>query len=105
MRDAPATPPRPLAQRLGAILWPSFVLAGVATMVLFAFVDPVELHAISFPDWHFGRTAGYTIGFFMFWAVTAASSFTTWVLLRSADRINRGQADERGDRAYEGSLK
>ena len=84
---------RPLAQRLGAILWPSFLLAGIATMVLFAFVDPVDLHAISFPDWDFGRTAGYTIGFFMFWGVTAASSFMTWVLLRSSSRINVEQAD------------
>ena len=86
-------PPRPLAQRLGAILWPSFLLAGVATMVLFAFVDPVELHQISFPDWELSRIAGYTIGFFMFWAVTAAASFGTWLLLRSPRRINAEQLD------------
>ncbi len=82
-------PPRSLAWRLAAILWPSFLCAGVATMVLFAFVDPVELHAISFPDWHLSRTAGYSIGFFMFWAVTAASSFGTWLLLRRRSVINR----------------
>ena len=93
MRTPTADKARPLAQRLGAILWPSFLLAGIATMVLFAFVDPVELHAISFPEWEFGRTAGYTIGFFMFWGVTAASSFMTWVLLRSSSRINADQAD------------
>ena len=29
-------PPRPMAQRLGAILWPSFFAAGVATMAFFA---------------------------------------------------------------------
>ena len=34
-------PPRPLVQRVGAILWPSFFAAGVATMVFFAFVDPL----------------------------------------------------------------
>src|SRR3546814_6063714 len=33
--------PRPMAQRVGAILWPSFFAAGVATMVFFAFVDPL----------------------------------------------------------------
>lgn len=84
---------RPLAQRLGAILWPSFLFAGVATMVLFALVDPVELHAISFPEWNMSRTAGYSVGFFMFWSVTAASSFSTWLLLRSAARINSEQVD------------
>ncbi len=83
--------PRSLTRRLAAILWPSFLCAGVATMVLFAFVDPVELHAISFPDWHMSRMAGYSIGFFMFWAVTAASSFATWLLLRRRAMINRQQ--------------
>lgn len=90
-------PRRPLAQRLGAILWPSFLLAGVATMVLFAFVDPVELHNISFPDWQLSRSAGYTIGFFMFWAVTATSSLLTWMLLRPFRRLNAQQADNPAD--------
>lgn len=79
---------RPLAQRVAAVLWPSFIMAGVATMVLFALIDPVDLHTISFPDWQFSRTAGYSIGFFMFWAVTAASSFCTWLLLRRSSVIN-----------------
>lgn len=81
-------PPRPLAQRLGAILWPSFFAAGVATMVLFAIVDPIELRDISAIDLPVGREAGYTIGFFMFWAATAASSLFTWILLRPASRYN-----------------
>lgn len=92
--ELPPVPARPLAQRLGAILWPSFLAAGIATMVCFAYVDPVELHAISFPGWRLSRTAGYTIGFFMFWAVTAASSLGTWLLLRSAARINAAQPDD-----------
>lgn len=80
--------PRSLARRLAAILWPSFLMAGVATMVLFALIDPVELHAISFPDWQVSRTAGYSIGFFMFWSVTAASSYVTWLLLRRSVVVN-----------------
>lgn len=64
----------------GVILWPSFLLAGVATMVFFALVDPLDLNAISFPGTQFSRELGYTIGFFMFWSVTAASSFLTAVL-------------------------
>ncbi len=81
--------PRPLGQRLAAILWPSFLWAGIATMVLFALVDPVDLHAISFPQWQLSRTAGYSIGFFMFWLVTAASSGGTWLLLRRRAVINQ----------------
>src|SRR3546814_11805235 len=43
-------PPRPMAQRVGAILWPSFFAAGVATMVFFAFVDPLMLRDMTFPS-------------------------------------------------------
>ena len=82
-------PPRPLAQRLGAILWPSFFAAGVATMVFFAHVDPTVLRDITFPDLSMSRELGYTLGFFMFWLATAASSLFTWILLRPASRFNR----------------
>src|SRR3546814_7742839 len=66
-------PPRPMAQRVGAILWPSFFAAGVATMVLFAFVDPLMLRDMTFPSMPMTRGVGYTIGFFMFWGATATA--------------------------------
>ena len=46
----------------------------------FVNVDPEGLRLASFPNWEITREAGYTVGFFMFWAVTAASSFITLVL-------------------------
>ncbi len=82
-------PPRSRAQRLGAMLWPSFFAAGVATMVFFAFVDPLELRDMTFPDVSLSRELGYTIGFFLFWSATLASSLFTWLLLRPASRFNR----------------
>ena len=78
-----------MAQRIGAILWPSFFAAGVATMVFFAFVDPLALRDMTFPDVAISRGLGYSIGFFMFWMATAASSLFTWILLRPASRFNR----------------
>jgi hypothetical protein len=81
--------PRAMAQRLGAILWPSFFAAGVATMVFFAFVDPLALRDMTFPDIAISRGLGYTIGFFVFWLATASSSLFTWILLRPASRFNR----------------
>lgn len=81
-------PLRPLVQRVGAILWPSFFAAGIATMVFFAFIDPLELAEISFPDWPISREFGYTAGFFVFWLCTASSSLFTWLLLRPASRFN-----------------
>ena len=82
-------PPRPMAQRIGAIVWPSFFAAGVATMVFFAFIDPLQLRDITFPDIEISRGLGYTIAFFMFWVATAASSLFTWILLRPSRRFNR----------------
>jgi len=71
-----------LIQHWGAILWPSFIAAGAASVVFFAFVDPLRLQAISFPDTTISRELGYTAGFFMFWTVTALSSAVTWYLQR-----------------------
>jgi hypothetical protein len=82
-------PPRPLSQRLGAILWPSFFAAGVATMVCFALIDPLTLRDVIFPGLEISRETGYAIGFFAFWTATAASSLFTWILLRPASRFNR----------------
>lgn len=82
-------PPRPLAQKVGAILWPSFFAAGISTIVFFAIVDPIELRDATWPQADIGREAGYTIGFFMFWLATASSSLFTWILLRPASRFNK----------------
>lgn len=82
-------PPRPMAQRVGAILWPSFFSAGVATMAFFAFVDPLMLRDMTFPSLPMTRGLGYSIGFFMFWIATASASLFTWILLRPASRFNR----------------
>lgn len=67
----------------GAILWPSFFAAGVATMVFFAVVDPLDLATITWPRIALSRELGYTVGFFMFWLCTASASTFTALLLRA----------------------
>ena len=86
-------PPRPLAQKVGAVLWPSFFSACVATMVFFAFIDPLQLRDITFPDAVISRETGYSIAFFMFWLATAAASLFTWILLRPSSRFNKPPTD------------
>jgi hypothetical protein len=86
--------PRPMAQRVGAIVWPSFFTAGVATMVFFAFIDPLDLRDITFPGVEISRSMGYTIAFFMFWLATVSSSLFTWLLLRPSSRFNRALPPE-----------
>ena len=80
-RAPPSSALTPRAIRLAAILWPSFMVAGVATMVFFAFVDPHELNLISFPSLNFSRELGYSAGFFLLWLSTASASYLTALLL------------------------
>lgn len=68
--------------RIGTILWPSFFSAGVATMVFFAIVDPIDLSEMAWPHVRLSRELGYSIGFFMFWGCTLGSSWFTALLLR-----------------------
>ena len=86
--------PRPLLQRWGAILWPSFFAAGVATMVFFALVDPDELREITWAELELSRMGGYTIGFFMFWACTFSASLFTSMLLRPSSRHDASMPPE-----------
>ena len=81
-------------QSIGAIGWPSFFTACVMTMVFFAFVDPLQLRDITFPETRISRELGYTVAFFMFWAATASSSLFTWILLRPPSRSNKPLAPE-----------
>lgn len=74
---APDRAPLPRVARIGVVLWPSFFAAGVATVVFFAIVDPLQLAAITWPRLSIGRELGYSIGFFAFWACTFASSLST----------------------------
>ena len=67
--------------RWGAVVWPSFFAAGVATMVFFAIIDPLELAQISWPHLPISRELGYSLGFFGFWSCTFASSLFSALLL------------------------
>ncbi len=59
--------------RVAAVLWISFLMAGAATGAFFSAIDPMELkYCVTFPE--VSRTAAYSIGFFLFWLLTASSS-------------------------------
>jgi len=62
----------PVPARFGAVMWLSFLLAAIATGVFFSAIDPEELRfCVTFPE--VSRMGAYTIGFFLFWLLTAAS--------------------------------
>jgi hypothetical protein len=63
--------------------WCSFLAAAVATMIFFAFVDPLALADITEPPLPVDRMSGYAIGFFFFWLLAAASATLTVYLIRT----------------------
>jgi hypothetical protein len=69
------------------ILWPSFLVGGAAETVFFTLFDPMDLSLFGEPV-TMSRTAIYSLGFFLFWFFSAASSALTMYLQRSADEIN-----------------
>lgn len=84
--------PRLTAQRLMWIVWPAFLVAGVAEAVFFTIFDPFDLHFFGAPlDW--SRTAIYTLGFFGFWGMGVASSALT-VFLEHAPTATPPPADD-----------
>jgi len=57
------------------ILWPSFLTAGVASAMVFAVIDPLDVAFLGYKT--FSREAVYAAGFFLFWLMAAGSSALT----------------------------
>jgi hypothetical protein len=74
-----------LGQDVAIVLWPSFITASIATMICFAFLDPLLIGNDDYPPPGFAtRMTGYAIGFFFFWLVSALSSLLSLYLVRTA---------------------
>lgn len=71
------------------VLWPSFLVAGVAEGIFFTIIDPQTLYLFGEPV-HMSKIATYSIGFFGFWATCAASSLMTWYLQLGPAELNKG---------------
>ncbi len=82
----------PLIQKTISILWPSFITAIVATGLFFSAFYPDELMPFDM-DFEIGPLAIYSIGFFVFWLLTALSSLGTLYLTVS----NRRFLDKQGN--------
>ena len=66
---------------LMVVLWPAFLMACVATGVFFSLVDPMELIVLD-ERVQVHMLGAYTIGFLIFWALGAFSSWLTALLLQ-----------------------
>lgn len=66
----------PTIQKVIAVLWPSFLTAGAATILFFTAFDP-QLLMVAGGYEPISRLGGYTIGFFLFWLLTASTCVLT----------------------------
>ena len=82
------------AHRLMWVIWPAFLVAGVAEGIFFTIFDPFELHFFGAPL-DMSRQAIYTMGFFGFWALGIASSALT-VFLEGGTSQHADPADASG---------
>lgn len=77
---------RRFREDLGILLWSSFLTACLATMLFFAFFDPVLLaEDFAPPHWLADRMTAYAVGFFFFWFICGLASFTTAWLIDTRD--------------------
>lgn len=71
-------------QKIIAVLWPSFLTAGLATALFFTAFDPRELLSQTrFAD--VSRLGAYSVGFFLFWLLTASSCILTCYFSRPCE--------------------
>jgi len=82
--------PIPAIQRVIAILWPSFLTAGIATILFTTAFDPVVI----FADQDVSRLGFYSICFFLFWLFGALTAATTCYFLKPCAAFNKMQAEQ-----------
>lgn len=63
------------------VAWPSFLMASVLEMLVFAVLDPADLHWLGQPV-EMSRQGVYTLSFFAFWLVIGIACAMTGMLAR-----------------------
>lgn len=82
----------PRIQNLIAVFWPSFLTAGVATVILFTVFDPLEVSScMGGPQ--ISRLGAYSIGFFIFWLLTSSSCLLSLYFNKPCPSTARRKSD------------
>lgn len=77
-----------LTQRIMWIVWPAFLVACVLEALVFALVDPQDLHWFGQPL-PLSPEGVYTLAFFVFWGVCMLASGLTALLSMSPFEVNQ----------------
>jgi len=83
----------PLIQRVVAVLWPAFIMAGLATILFTVAFDP----AIIFIDYDISRLGSYTATFFLFWVFGVITAASTCYFLKPCEAINKAREREKAE--------
>jgi hypothetical protein len=81
-----------LARRLMWVIWPAFLVAGIAEAIFFTVFDPFDLHFFGAPL-ELSREAIYTMGFFGFWGLGIAASALTLFFEHPPGGVERSTRD------------
>ena len=69
------------------VVWPAFLSACLLELVVFAMVDPQDLHWFGRPL-ALSREGVYTMSFFAFWAISTVSNGLTSLLAKPPAEVN-----------------
>ena len=82
----------PFVQKCIVTLWPSFMIAIVATGLFFSAFDPATLYPYNL-DIEINVIGAYTLGFFIFWTLSAVSSLLTlYFTITNCRKIHAAQS-------------
>jgi hypothetical protein len=76
-----------MKQRWMWVAWPSFLMAGVMELLVFAIVDPQDMRWFG-QSFEMSRQAIYTLSFFVFWLVISIAGALTVILSLTAAELN-----------------
>lgn len=80
----------PRIQKCVAVFWPSFLTAGMATILFFAVFDPKQIMSCAgLPE--LSRIGAYSIGFFFLWIVSSGSCVLALYFAKPCPSIKRRQ--------------
>ena len=82
----------PCSQQAISVLWPSFIMAIIASGVFFSAFNPSDLIPYNL-DIEISPLAAYSIGFFLFWLLALLSSLGTLYFTISNCRFLRKQGN------------
>nr|WP_316638872.1 hypothetical protein [uncultured Roseateles sp.] len=77
----PQAPASSLGRWALSIVWPAFLMAGVLEMLVFACVDPADLHWFGGASMELSHQAIYSLAFFVFWIVISVAGALTALLM------------------------